>query len=55
MLAKLQVDNFTKKTMNNLIKDLLEGNNYPSEGYISFDSSDHIRLLICLPDVVVFH
>lgn len=29
--------------MNNLIKDLLDGNNYPLEGSITFDSSDHIR------------
>lgn len=29
--------------MNNLIKDLLRGNNLPSDGTISFDSSDHIR------------
>lgn len=26
-----------------MIKDLLDGNNFPSEGSISFDSSDHIR------------
>lgn len=29
--------------MNDLIKDLLEGNNYPVKGSVSFDSSDHIR------------
>lgn len=29
--------------MNDLLRSLLEGNNYPSEGNISFDSSDHIR------------
>lgn len=26
-----------------MIKDLLDGNNFPSEGSIYFDSSDHIR------------
>ena len=29
--------------MSGLIENLLEGDNYPLEGYISFDSSDHIR------------
>lgn len=29
--------------MNDLIEDLLEGNNYPVKGSVSFDSSDHIR------------
>ena len=29
--------------MNDLLRSLLEGNNYPTEGNISFDSSDHIR------------
>ena len=29
--------------MDNFIKNLIEGNNYPSEGSVSFDSSDHIR------------
>lgn len=28
---------------NHFIHYLLEGNNYPSAGYVSFDSSDHIR------------
>ncbi len=27
----------------NFIRDILEGNNYPSIGSITFDSSDHIR------------
>lgn len=29
--------------MKDMIKDLLDGNNFPSEGSIYFDSSDHIR------------
>lgn len=36
------MDNFIK-IMNDSTKSLLEGNNYPLEGCISFDSSDHIR------------
>lgn len=42
-VGQTPIGQFYKKTMSGLIKNLLEGDNYPLEGYISFDSSDHIR------------
>lgn len=29
--------------MNNFIKNLIDGNNHPSDGQVVFDSSDHVR------------